>query len=78
MSCSSPKCRNEKKPDFCWICCQPWQGTGFAVCGNKDCASAFVNERLKIEQCGTTNKVLGRKDAKCPMLRACPRCLAVE
>ena len=57
---------------------QPWQGGGFAVCGNKDCHTSTVNEELNIKNCGTTTKVWSRSDVECPKLRACPRCLAVN
>ena len=76
VRCGNKSC--QYKGDFCWICNQTWKGSGFAVCGNKNCHTYYVNEELKIENCGTTNKVSLREDVKCPKLRACPRCLSVK
>ena len=75
VHCTSKACQN--KSDFCWLCNKPWKGYGMSVCGNKDCHSAYVNDMLKIENCGTTTDVTGHEDVKCPKLRACPRCLSV-
>ena len=75
VSCKSQACQS--KGDFCWLCNKSWTGCGMTVCGNKECHSAYVNDLLKIENCGTTTEVLGREGIKCPKKRACPRCLSV-
>ena len=76
VRCPSKLCKN--KPDFCWLCNSTWKGNGLTICGNKDCHTAFINDMLKIENCGTTDKILKRGDVVCPTLRACPRCLTVS
>ena len=76
VRCTTKACQS--KSDFCWLCNKSWKGSGMGICGNKDCHSAYVNDMLKIENCGTTTEIMSRNDVECPRLRACPRCLSVR
>jgi hypothetical protein len=65
------RCIRCSKADFCFCCCKPWKNGGMQVCGNEHCATTRLQKEL--DSCETTNN-FGKP---CPVLRACPQCLAL-
>jgi len=61
--------------DFCFVCCKPWKGGGFQVCGNPNCSAEYLNKVLK--ECPMKQPDYWPQGSKVPSLRACPKCLTL-
>jgi len=65
------RCTNCSGSDWCWECGQRWNHSGLLICGNKNCELVEeVTETLQTCDDITLEYI----NAKCPSVRACPRC----
>jgi len=69
------RCTACSSSDFCFVCCKPWKGGGFQVCGNPNCSAENLNKVLK--ECPMKQPDCWPEGSKVPSLRACPKCLTL-
>ena len=67
------RCVGRSCGDWCFLCGQKWSGYGFQVCGNTDCQTYHI--KVVVEK--APEITLEYSDAKCPSVRACPKCLMI-